>query len=186
MQLRVVTDQPWDVAADVLAVPVAGEPTFEGPLGEIDRRAGGELRALAAFGELTGTRYATAIAAAGDLPAGRLLAVGAGSLAELDRETVVRLGATVERRLAGRPVRPPGDLARRACRRARRRRRGRGGAARPRRRRGQLRPGHDLPRRPRRRAARARRADPRGARRGRRGVAAAAERGVIIGRGERT
>ena len=105
MHLRVVTDQPWDVAADVLAVPLAPDPSFEGPLGELDRRSGGELRALAAFGELTGKRYATALAAAGDLAAGRLLAVGCGPLAELDRETVVRVGATVERRLAGRPVR---------------------------------------------------------------------------------
>ena len=47
MQLRVVTDQPWDVPADVLVVPVAAEPAFDGPLGELDRRAGGELQALA-------------------------------------------------------------------------------------------------------------------------------------------
>ena len=105
MHLRVVTDQPWDVAADVLVIPVAPDPSFEGPLGELDRRSGGELRALAAFGELTGKRFATAVAAAGELPAGRLLAVGTGPLADLDRETVVHLGATVERRLAGRPVR---------------------------------------------------------------------------------
>ena len=43
MQLRVVTDQPWDVKADVLVVPIVGEPTFDGPLGELDRRTGGEL-----------------------------------------------------------------------------------------------------------------------------------------------
>ena len=53
MQLRVVTDQPWDVKADVLVIPIVGEPAFEGPLDELDRRPGGELRALAAFGELT-------------------------------------------------------------------------------------------------------------------------------------
>jgi leucyl aminopeptidase len=115
MQLRVVVDHPWDVAADVLAVPVAPDPSFDGPLGELDRRSGGELRSLVAFGELSGTRYATAIAASGDLRAGRLLAVGTGPLAELDRETLVHLGATVERRLAGRPVRTLaiwlGDLA---------------------------------------------------------------------------
>ncbi len=105
MQLRVVADQPWDVAADVLAIPVAPDPSFDGPLGELDRRSGAELRALAAFGELTGKRFATALAAAGELPAGRLLALGTGPLGELDRETVVHLGATVERRLGGRPVR---------------------------------------------------------------------------------
>ncbi|HYN47509.1 MAG TPA: M17 family peptidase N-terminal domain-containing protein, partial [Candidatus Nanopelagicales bacterium] len=104
MQLRIVTDQPWDVTADVLAIPVTPELAFDGPLGELDRRSDGEVRALAAFGELTGKRFATALAGAGALPAGRLLAVGTGPLAELDRETVVHLGATIERRLAGRPV----------------------------------------------------------------------------------
>ncbi len=115
MELRVVTDQPWTVAADVLAIPVAPDPAFDGPLGELDRRSGGELRALASFGELTGARFSTALAAAGDLPAARLLAVGTGPLAELDREAVVRIGATAERRLGGRSVRTLaiwlGDLA---------------------------------------------------------------------------
>ena len=115
MQLRVVTVQPWDVAADVLAIPVTPELAFDGALGELDRRSGGELRGLAAFGELTGKPFATALAAAGDLPAGRLLAVGTGPAVGLDRETIVHLGATIERRLAGRPVRTLaiwlGDLA---------------------------------------------------------------------------
>jgi leucyl aminopeptidase len=115
MQLRVVTDQPWDVKADVLAIPVTPDPVFDGPLGELDRRSGGELRAQAAFGELTGARFSTALAAAGDLPARRILAVGTGPLADLDRETVVHLGASIERRLGGRPVRTLaiwlGDLA---------------------------------------------------------------------------
>ena len=43
MQIRVVTDQPWDVPADVLVVPIAAKPAFDGPLGELDRRTGGEL-----------------------------------------------------------------------------------------------------------------------------------------------
>ncbi|MFH0751635.1 MAG: aminopeptidase [Chloroflexota bacterium] len=115
MQLRVVTDQPWDVKADVLAIPVTPELAFDGALGELDRRGGGELRAQAAFGELAGTRFATAVSAAGDLPAGRLLTVGTGPAAELDRETVVHLAAAIERRLAGRPVHAlaiwVGDLA---------------------------------------------------------------------------
>jgi leucyl aminopeptidase len=105
MQLRVVTDQPWDVAADVLALPVAPDPAFEGSLGELDRRSGGELSALAAFGELTGKPYAAALVAAGALPSGRLLAVGTGPGADVGRETVLHLGAAIERRLAGRPVR---------------------------------------------------------------------------------
>ena len=105
MQLRVVTDQPWDVAADVLVIPVVGEAEFSGPLDELDRRSGGELRALATFKELYPKRYTTALAGAGDLPAGRLLTVSAGEAAKLDRETLVRVGATAERRLAGRTVR---------------------------------------------------------------------------------
>ena len=105
MQLRVVTDQPWDVRADVLVIPVVGEPAFEGPLDELDRRSGGELRALVSFRELTGKRYSTTVAAAGELPAERLLTVGAGDAARLDRETLVRIGATAERRLGGRNVR---------------------------------------------------------------------------------
>jgi leucyl aminopeptidase len=104
MQLRIITDQPWQAAADVLAVPIVGEPAFDGALAELDRRSGGELAALAAFGELTGKRYHAALAASGDLPAGRLLAVGAGPGDMINRETIHRLGATIERRLGGRAV----------------------------------------------------------------------------------
>lgn len=105
MQLRVVTDQPWDVKADVLVIPIAGDLTFEGPLDELDRRSGGELRALAAFRELTGKRFGTSLVSPGALPAGRVLAVGIGDPDTLDREAVVRVGAAAERRLGGRAVR---------------------------------------------------------------------------------
>jgi leucyl aminopeptidase len=104
VQLRVVTDQPWDVRADVLVAPVLGEPSFDGPLGELDRRSGGELQALATFGELTAKRYSTALAAGGELPVRRLLAVGGGEEETLDREAVVRVGAAAVRRLGGRQV----------------------------------------------------------------------------------
>jgi leucyl aminopeptidase len=105
VQLRVVADQPWDVKADVLAIPTLDEPAFEGLLGELNRRSGGELAALAEFGEIRPKRYSTALAAAGELPAGRLVVVSAGEAAALDRETVVRVGATFVRRLGGRTVR---------------------------------------------------------------------------------
>ncbi|MFL5779183.1 MAG: M17 family peptidase N-terminal domain-containing protein, partial [Chloroflexota bacterium] len=115
MDVRVVVDQPWDVPVDVLVVPIVGDPAFDGPLGELDRRLGGELRALANFKELVPKRFSTSLAAGGESAAGRVLAVGAGEAAELDRETVVRVGATAERRLGGRPVRRVGvwlnDLA---------------------------------------------------------------------------
>jgi leucyl aminopeptidase len=104
VQLRVVTDQPWDVQADVLVIPIASDPAFDGPLGELDRRAGGELSALVAFKELTGKRFGTSLASPGDLPVSRLVVVGIGDPATLDREAVVRVAASAERRLGGRAV----------------------------------------------------------------------------------
>ena len=104
VQVRVVVDQPWDVKADVLVVPILGQPDFAGPLGELDKRAGGELKSLADFGEIPGKRFKSVLASAGEAGAGRLLAVSAGDAATLDRETVVKLGASAERRLAGRTV----------------------------------------------------------------------------------
>ncbi len=104
MQIRVVADQPWDVQADVLVVPILGDPEFSGPLDEIDRRSGRELRALAAFREIRSKRFSTTLAAAGDLAAGRLVTVSGGDADKLDREAVVRIAAAAERRLGGREV----------------------------------------------------------------------------------
>jgi leucyl aminopeptidase len=105
VQLRVAADQPWDVKADVLVIPIVGEPAFEGPLGELDRRTGGELQALAAFGELRAKRFTTSIAAPGELPAGRVLTISVGDADAVDRETVLHVGATAEHRLGGRHAR---------------------------------------------------------------------------------
>jgi leucyl aminopeptidase len=104
MQLRISTDQPWQVKADVLALPIVGEPAFADSLAEINRQSGGELAALASFGELSGKRYHAALAASGELPAGRLLVVGAGDPETTSREVLHRIGATIERRLGGRTV----------------------------------------------------------------------------------
>jgi len=104
VQLRVVTDQPWDVPADVLVVPVAAEPAFEGELGELDRRAGGEIQALVAFGEIRRRRYRAVLVPGGGSRSERILVVGMGEPSILDRETVVRVAAAAERRLGGRRV----------------------------------------------------------------------------------
>src|SRR5262252_2552532 len=93
VKLRAVADQPWDVKADVLVVPLFGGPPFDGAVAEIDRRAGGELSALAAFGELTDKRFSGVLVAGGDSGAGRILAIQAGPAASLDRETVVHVAA---------------------------------------------------------------------------------------------
>jgi leucyl aminopeptidase len=102
VRIRVVADQPWAVAADVLAVPVVGEADFTGALDELDRRTGGELRTLAEFGELKAKRFSTALAAPGELPVRRVLVAGAGPADGLDHEVIHRLGAAFERRLGGR------------------------------------------------------------------------------------
>src|ERR1035437_3020139 len=104
MQLRVVVDQPWDVAADVLAIPVAGEFVPKGALAEIDKRSGCELAAQAAFGELKAERYSTAVMSGGELRAPRLLAIAAGEADTISRQVVVRIGSAIEQRLAGRTV----------------------------------------------------------------------------------
>jgi leucyl aminopeptidase len=93
------------VAADVLVVPVLGDPPFRGAVAELDKRSGGELGSLVAFGELGTKRYGTVLAGAGEAKPKRLLAILCGKPDVLDREAVVHVGASAERRLAGRPVR---------------------------------------------------------------------------------
>ena len=105
MQIRVVTGQPWEAAADLLVIPVVGEPAFTGQLDELDRRTGGELRVLAAFGELRAKRFGTALAAPGEVPAKRVLVVSGGEADAFDRETARNLAATALRRLINRDVR---------------------------------------------------------------------------------
>ncbi|HYL40708.1 MAG TPA: M17 family peptidase N-terminal domain-containing protein, partial [Candidatus Binatus sp.] len=109
MKIRVVTDRPWDVPADVLVVPVLGETSLAGPAAELDRRTGGHLGALVEFGELATRRFATILTGAGTMGedgprVAHLMAVRAGDAAGLDRETVVKVAATAERRLTGRAV----------------------------------------------------------------------------------
>ena len=118
-----------------------------GPLDELDRRAGGEIRALAAFKELTGKRYSTTLAASGELPrrAPRDRRRGGG---REDRSRGRGAGRRV-RRAAARGPRGPSLavwLDPLADRGDRRRRRGRGRVARERRGRGLVRPEVDLPR----------------------------------------
>jgi len=105
VKLRVVTAQPWDVAVDVLVVPVMGDPPFRGAVAELDKRSGGELGSLVAFGELGSKRYGTVLAGGGEAKPDRLLAILCGKPDVLDREAVVHVGASAERRLAGRAVR---------------------------------------------------------------------------------
>ena len=105
MQIRVVTSQPWDVEADLLAVPVAATEASDDALTELDRRLGGTLGAFRRLGELTGKAHEGALLPAQGLGAPWLLAMGVGELADFDRLAAFRLGAAVERRLGGTSVR---------------------------------------------------------------------------------
>jgi leucyl aminopeptidase len=105
VQVRVEAGQPWDVRTDLLVVPVFAGFALEGPLAELDRRMGGELRSLVAFGEVTAKRYSATFARGGELGAGRVMLVGAGDSATFDVEAAVRTGATAHRKLGGRVAR---------------------------------------------------------------------------------
>jgi leucyl aminopeptidase len=102
VDVRVVNDQPWDVAADVLVIPIVGDPAFDGQLGELDRRTGGEIQAQLAFGELRSKQWTSAVVAAGELPATRVLTLSVGPADGIDREALVHFGAAVQHRLGGR------------------------------------------------------------------------------------
>ena len=104
MRVRIETDQPWDVPADVLVVPVVGEIAWDGPLGELDRRTHGELQSLHTLGELRTKRFTSALAAPGDVRAGRILLISAGDAVSVDREVLVHVAAAAMHRLAGRTV----------------------------------------------------------------------------------
>ena len=67
-----------------MTVTVIGDPVFDGPLGELDRRSGGELSGLVAFGEIPTRRYYRVVAASGDLPFQRLVVVSGGKADEFD------------------------------------------------------------------------------------------------------
>jgi leucyl aminopeptidase len=123
LQVRVATTPPWDVRADVLAVPVvASDEDSSGSRGgsatrarpprhpdetsfaEIDRRLGGLLAEYRRIGELSGKLYGSALARGTELGATWVLGIGLGKAAGFDRVAAVRYGAAIERRLAGREV----------------------------------------------------------------------------------
>ena len=104
MQVRVVTEQPWSVQADVLAIPVAaGTPGADDPtLVELDRRLDGAIGAYRRFGEIDGEAYETAVLSGRGLAASWVLTIGAGAPDAFGATVAYRLGAAVERRLGGR------------------------------------------------------------------------------------
>ena len=105
MQIRVVTNQPWEVEADLVAIPVASSESDDDALAELDRRLDGAVGAYRRLGELTGKAHEGSLITARGLAAPWLLAIGVGELEDFDRLAAFRLGAAIERRLGGTAVR---------------------------------------------------------------------------------
>ena len=104
MHVRVRVAQPWDIETDVLALPVSREAAPSAAFTELDRRLGGVLADHRELGELKGNAWSSSLLRARDMAPGWLLPIGIGEAAAFDRLTCLRLGAAVERRLAGRAV----------------------------------------------------------------------------------
>ena len=104
MQTRVVVGQPWDVEADVLAIPIPSDAALPAPVLEIDRRLDGALSAYRAIGELKGKPWSSAMLPGHDTAAPWIVAMGVGEASAFDRLTAVRLGGAIERRLTDRVV----------------------------------------------------------------------------------
>jgi leucyl aminopeptidase len=101
MLVRVVSSQPWEVRADVLAVPLTTEAPGDDVLSELDRRTAGAFQAYRSVGELNGTAWHAAMLRGGEAGCAWLLGMGVGPAAAFDRLVALRLGSATERRLAG-------------------------------------------------------------------------------------
>ena len=105
MQTRVVAALPWDVSADVLAIPLTTDEEPDDELRELDRRLGGGLADYRSVGELRGKPWSSALLRGHEMGADWILGMGVGDRSSFDRLVCLRLGAAIERRLGGRAVR---------------------------------------------------------------------------------
>ena len=105
MRVRAVSSPPATVDADVLAVPIYREDAdLTGELAELDAASGGAIRDAIEWGEFNVVEHASALVDAGELPAGRLLLLNAGTRGR-GAWRARRLAATATRRLNGRGAR---------------------------------------------------------------------------------
>jgi leucyl aminopeptidase len=105
MRLNVETRLPWDIEADVLAVPVTTGVDLPGYLTEIDRRLGGAIEAMRTLGAIKGTLWEARLIPATQMGVPFVLAVGVGDGRTIDRVGARRLGAVIVRSLTGCDVR---------------------------------------------------------------------------------
>ncbi len=80
MRLRAIPSTPASVSADILAVPIYTEDAgLSGDLAELDAASGGVIRDAIDWGEFNTVEHVSALIDAGDLAAGRLLLLNAGT-----------------------------------------------------------------------------------------------------------
>jgi leucyl aminopeptidase len=108
MRMTVESRLPWDIAADVLAVPVPADDEVPAYLAELDRRLGGAIGELRSVGAAQGKLWGVRLLAARDMAARLILLVGVGDGSAIDRLGGRRLGAVMVKQLAGLDV---GSLA---------------------------------------------------------------------------
>jgi leucyl aminopeptidase len=104
MRLYIEDRLPWDVEADVLAVPVPSDIELPPYLAEVDRRLGGGIEDMRNLGAIKGTLWETRLIPAADLGVRYVLA-GIGDGSRIDRLGARRFGAVIVRSLTGCDVR---------------------------------------------------------------------------------
>ena len=105
MRLNVEERLPWDIEADVLALPVPSGNEMPEVLAEVDRRLGGAIEALRTLGAIKGTLWEARLIPAAQMGVRFVLAVGIGDGRKIDRLGARRLGAVIVRSLTGCDVR---------------------------------------------------------------------------------
>ncbi|MCC6223227.1 MAG: leucyl aminopeptidase [Thermoleophilia bacterium] len=99
MEIVVVDGPPEAVAADILAIPVTGEPALGGPGSVLDAALGGQLVHLVEDGELKGKAGdVTLVHTQGVLAAHRVAAAGVGKREEIDEDALRTAAARVASR----------------------------------------------------------------------------------------
>jgi hypothetical protein len=102
MRVRATAGPPATVEADVLAVPIyRDDAEMAADLAELDSASGGAVSRAIALGDFNPLEHASALVDAGDLVAGRLLLLNAGTRGR-GSFRARRLGAVASRQLNGR------------------------------------------------------------------------------------
>jgi leucyl aminopeptidase len=105
MRLNIETSYPWEIDADVLAVPVPVDDELPPYVAELDRRLGGTIESLRTLGAIKGSLWEARLMPVEGMGVRFILAVGIEDGRSLDRLGARRLGAVIVRSLTGCDVR---------------------------------------------------------------------------------